>query len=137
MESRASTCVKVLLGLLLLMSLASCARDQRPLDERLQSALDKRLRACDVKGASAAVVLPDGTVWRGVSGYSHPPVRMTPDMAFAIGSITKNMIAALLLQLAEEGKLSLDDPIGRWLPPYRHVNGDITVRQMLNHTFRR
>lgn len=62
---------------------------------------------------------------------------MTPDMAFAIGSITKNMIAALLLQLAEEGKLSLDDPIGRWLPPYRHVNGDITVRQMLNHTFRR
>jgi len=59
---------------------------------------------------------------------------MSPEMSFAIGSITKNMVAALMLQLAEEGKLSLDDPIGRWLPPYEYVDSRITIRQMLNHT---
>jgi D-alanyl-D-alanine carboxypeptidase len=44
------------------------------------------------------------------------------------------MVAALMLQLAEEGKLSLEDPIGKWLPSYPHVNPAITIRQMLNHT---
>ncbi len=124
----------LVIGMLSLAVVASCARNARPLSEKLQAALDARLRRCDVKGASAAVVLPDGALWRGASGISHPDVNMSPDMAFAIGSITKNVVAALLLQLAEEGKLSLDDPIGNWLPSYPHVNPAITIRQMLNHT---
>jgi D-alanyl-D-alanine carboxypeptidase len=61
-------------------------------------------------------------------------VEMTPEMAFAVGSITKNMVAALVLQLVEEGRLSLEDPLSRWLPSYPHVDGAITVRQLLNHT---
>lgn len=117
-----------------LTGLVSCGRSERPLQARLQAALDEQLRRCGVKGASVAVILPDGTIWQGVSGISHDNVEMTPDMCFAVGSITKNMVAALALQLAEEGKLSLEDPIGRWLPPYPHVNGAITIRQMLNHT---
>jgi len=55
-------------------------------------------------------------------------------MSFAIGSITKNMVATLVLQLAEEGRLSLEDPISRWLPRYPHVDDAITIRQLLNHT---
>lgn len=117
-----------------LAGLTSCARDAHPLEERLQAALDECLRRYDVKGASVAVILPDETLWRGTSGVSHDAVKIRPDMSFAIGSITKNMVAALALQLAEEGKLSLDDPIGKWLPPYPHVNGAITIRQMLSHT---
>jgi len=39
-----------------------------------------------------------------------------------------------MLQLAEEGKLSLEDPIGKWLPSYPHVDPAITIRQMLSHT---
>jgi len=124
----------VVLGTVLFVTAASGARSGRPLDERLQAALDAHLRRYDVKGASAAVILPDGTFWRGASGISHPGVKMSPEMAFAIGSITKNMVAALMLQLAEEGKLSLEDPIGNWLPSYPHVNAAITIRQMLNHT---
>ncbi len=124
----------LVIGALSFSMVGSCGRSQRPLDERLQTALDVRLRHYDVKGASVAVILPDGTIWRGASGVSHPGVNMSPDMAFAIGSITKNMVAALMLQLAEEGKLSLDEPIGQWLPSYPHVNPAITIRQMLNHT---
>jgi D-alanyl-D-alanine carboxypeptidase len=124
----------LLLAALSLATVASCARHGHPLSEKLQTALDERLRHAAVKGASAAVVLPDGTLWRSTGGISHPGVQMSPEMAFAIGSITKNMVAALMLQLAEEGKLSLEDPIGKWLPSYPHVNPAITIRQMLNHT---
>jgi len=55
-------------------------------------------------------------------------------MLIAAGSITKNVVAALVLQLAEEGVLSLDDPLGRWLPPYPKVDSTITIRQLLAHT---
>lgn len=124
----------LLVAALALAGLASCARNGRAVEDRLQSALDHRLRRCESKGASVAVILPDGTLWRGVSGISHDAVKMAPEMAFAIGSITKNMVAALALQLAEEGKLSLEDPIGKWLPAYPHVSPAITIRQLLSHT---
>jgi D-alanyl-D-alanine carboxypeptidase len=124
----------LVLATLSFATVASCARSGHSLDEKLQAALEKRLRHSNANGASAAVVLPDGTLWRGAGGISHPGVKMSPEMAFAVGSITKNMVAALMLQLAEEGKLSLEDPIGKWLPSYRHVNPAITIRQMLNHT---
>jgi D-alanyl-D-alanine carboxypeptidase len=55
-------------------------------------------------------------------------------MVFAIGSITKNIVAALTLKLVEENKLSLEDPISKWLPSYAFVDSMITVRQLLNHT---
>jgi D-alanyl-D-alanine carboxypeptidase len=124
----------LVVGALALAGLSSCARHGPPLAAKLQSALDDRLRRCDAKGASAAVVLPDGTVWRGVSGNSHDGVPMAPDMAFAIGSITKNMVATLTLQLAEEGRLSLEDPVGKWVPAHPHVDPAVTIRQMLDHT---
>ena len=124
----------LLLGVLGAQGLIACRSESRPLGQQLQDALDARVRRCDAHGAAVAVVLPDGTVWEGAGGLSHEAVAMTPEMAFAIGSITKNMVAAMVLQLAEEGQLSLEDPISRWLGPYDHVNGDITVRQMLSHT---
>jgi D-alanyl-D-alanine carboxypeptidase len=43
-------------------------------------------------------------------------------------------VAALTLQLVEEGVLSLDDPLSKWLPAYPHVDSTATLRQLLNHT---
>jgi CubicO group peptidase (beta-lactamase class C family) len=103
---------------LLLAGATSCFRDERPLEERLQATLDDCLVDSGVKGADVAVIPPDETLWRGVTGISHGTVKMSPDMSFAIGSITKNMVAALVLRLAEERKLSLEDSISQWLPPY-------------------
>lgn len=102
--------------------------------ERLQEALDKGLRERDGIGVSAAVVFPDGKAWLCVSGRSYDTVPVTSDMLFAVGSITKNMVAVLTLQLVEEGRLSLEDPLQKWLPSYPHVAGSITIRQLLNHT---
>jgi len=107
---------------------------ERPLEDRLQRVLDTSLQKHDVRGASAAVVFPDGDIWLGTSGLSHESVAMDPGMFVFVGSITKNVVAALTLKLAEEGRLSLEDPLSRWLPDYPHVDGAITLRQLLNHT---
>ncbi len=57
---------------------------------------------------------------------------------YRIGSITKTFVATVLLQLEAEGRLDLDDTVGRWLPGVVEGNGHdgdrITVRQLLNHT---
>jgi D-alanyl-D-alanine carboxypeptidase len=101
---------------------------------RLQRGLDSAVRTVPLRGASAAVVLADGRVWRGVAGLSAPGVPMDTAMRLGIGSISKSLTATLLVRLAERGRLSLDDPVSRWLPPIPHVDPAITVRQLLNHT---
>jgi D-alanyl-D-alanine carboxypeptidase len=59
---------------------------------------------------------------------------LRPDARFRVGSITKTFVATVVLQLVGEGRLLLDEPVGRRLPGLL-ANGDtITVRQLLNHT---
>ena len=85
-------------------------------------------------GISAAVIMPGHRTWTGVSGYSHQNVPITADMLFNVGSIQKNFEAALVLKLAEDNGISLDDPISMYLPTYPNIDGTITIRQLLNHT---
>ncbi|MGA7571806.1 MAG: serine hydrolase domain-containing protein [Candidatus Aquilonibacter sp.] len=53
------------------------------------------------------------------------------DTRFEIGSVTKQFTAAAILQLQEQGKLSIDDPLAKYLPTFPHAN-EITLRQLLN-----
>jgi len=113
----------------------SCVSDKNTsLEEKLQDVLDKGIHRYNGRGVSAAIIFSEEKKWTGTSGISHDTVTIKPDMLFAIGSITKNFLAALTLKFVEEGKLSLDDPLSKWLPEYPHVNNAITVRQLLNHT---
>jgi D-alanyl-D-alanine carboxypeptidase len=58
---------------------------------------------------------------------------MRPRTPLAVGSITKTFIAATILELAEEGKLAIDDPLSRFLPGYPNA-ARITLKQLLSHT---
>jgi D-alanyl-D-alanine carboxypeptidase len=78
--------------------------------------------------------MPGQNVWLGTSGISHDDVPISPNMMFSIASVTKMFTAACILQLAEEGKLSLDDSLSQWLPEFPNINRTITIRQLLNHT---
>ena len=60
-------------------------------------------------------------------------VANTPDTKFEIGSITKQFTAASILQLVEQGKLSLDDKLSKFIPSF--PKGDsVTIHMLLNHT---
>lgn len=120
--------------IILMLSISACSKSNLPLSEQLQAALDENIKHYGVKGASVAIVKSNGEIWRGVSGISHDTVKIKSDMYFAIGSITKNVVAALTFKLAEEGVLSLDDSLFKWLPGYPKVDSTITIRQLLHHT---
>lgn len=61
-------------------------------------------------------------------------IAATPMHRYRIGSVTKQFTAAAVLQLAEQGKLGLDDAIGTHLPQLPSAWHAVTVRQLLNHT---
>ncbi|HSK52114.1 MAG TPA: serine hydrolase domain-containing protein [Clostridia bacterium] len=101
----------------------------------LQSRLDRLRARYAIPGVSATIILADGTTWTGVSGLADVK-RKTPveaDTAFAIASVTKTYTAALILALAEEGRLDLDARVTTILPGVR-IAGKATVRQLLDHT---
>jgi D-alanyl-D-alanine carboxypeptidase len=88
-----------------------------------------------VAGLQVAVRLPDGKMWTGAAGNAEftPDRALEDDSAMAIASVTKTFVAALILQLAEEGKLSLDDRLTDYVPDAPRARG-ITLRQLLSHT---
>lgn len=104
----------------------------------LDAALDAT-RAPEVPGAAVAILSPDGD-WFGASGVSNiaENTPLQPGDRFEAGSITKTFIATTLLQLVEESQLSLEDTLTDWLSADITAlvpnAGDITVRQLLNHT---
>lgn len=89
-------------------------------------------------GPGAAVIVTEGgkTVYARGRGLADIEAKrpITPDTVFRLGSITKQFAAATVLQLAQEGKLSLDDPLSKFLPDYPQPGASSTVRQLLNHT---
>lgn len=58
----------------------------------------------------------------------------TPDTKFRLGSITKQFTATAILQLAEQGKLSLDDSVLKYAPEGPEIWKPITIHHLLNHT---
>ena len=106
-----------------------------PLDSILNYTLDSLQTLIDAKSLSAAIEFPDTTIWSGVSGVSSltPLVNTTANDAFLIGSVTKTLTAACILQLAEQNVLNLDDSLHTLLDTIQFINPDITIRQLLRH----
>ncbi len=69
----------------------------------------------------------------GMADLEHD-VPLRPDSIFEPGSITKQFTAAAVLLLAEQGKLSLDDPARKYLPELPDYGTPLTIRHLLNHT---
>jgi D-alanyl-D-alanine carboxypeptidase len=62
-----------------------------------------------------------------------PATDAKPEMRYSIGSVSKQFLAAAVLMLVQDGKLSLDDRVSRYLPNLTRA-GEITIRQLLSHT---
>lgn len=101
----------------------------------LQGLLDEQVRAQEIPGMIMAVRLPDGqTLWRA-AGHLDPAGEQswTMETVSALGSVTKTYVAVVIMQLVEEGRLSLDDTIDAWFPD-QPAGDRITVRMLLSHT---
>jgi D-alanyl-D-alanine carboxypeptidase len=103
----------------------------------LAPTLRKEMADLVAAGVPGVVVLVrrDGRTVRLAAGYANlaKETPMGVGDRFRIGSVTKPFIATVVLQLVDEGKLSLDDSVERWLPG-RIPNGDhITIRDLLSH----
>lgn len=103
------------------------------LQDKLQAALEDVMAEYDVPGAAAGVWIPDEGSWTTAAGLadveSDTPV--TTDMTWPIRSITKSYTVTMLLQLADEGQLSLGDTIDQYVDGV--TNGDqITLLQLAN-----
>ena len=94
----------------------------------------KQFAASGLVGLSLAVA-KDGQIVLA-KGYGVRSVKtgapVDPDTLFAIGSITKQFTAACIFLLAEEGKLSVDDPVGKYFPDLTRAS-DITLLDLMNH----
>lgn len=108
------------------------------LDYWLQRTLDSMITVLNAKGLGASVQIPTGAVWAGAAGISSAPVFSLPDSVntddvFCIGSVNKTITAGCILQMADEGKLGIDDPLHKWLDTFPQINPNITLRQLMRH----
>src|SRR5262249_106823 len=95
----------------------------------------RTLASDGTSGAVAVVESPNG-IWRGAAGWADSDARRRarPNDRFAIEGVTQTVVAAVLLHLVHERRLSVEDTVQRWLPGLLRPRPKITVRELMNHT---
>jgi CubicO group peptidase (beta-lactamase class C family) len=106
--------------------------------EAMQNFIDSR----EIAGAVTLVATPDEILHLDAAGLAdiegNKP--MQPDSIFWIASMTKPITGTAIMMLADEGKLSVDDPVAKYLPEFEHLTtaggatADVTIEHILTHT---
>lgn len=133
---RALTVLLVILLVSALVALPITSSAAQTLEQKLDEYLTAAQNVYHFSGA--ALVAKDGKLLFA-KGYGMADVEKkvpnTPQTKFLIGSITKQFTATLIMQLVAQKKLSLDDPITKYLTDYPKATGDrVTIRHLLSHT---
>jgi len=104
-------------------------------EARLDTALEDILAAHDAAGLQVAVGLPGHERYTGFAGMADLEAQepMAAGHVSKAGSITKPLVAALVLRAVDQGVLSLDDSLSNWVPD-QPWSADITLRQLLQHS---
>jgi D-alanyl-D-alanine carboxypeptidase len=122
-----------------LHALTALAQVQPSLAPELRERIDKTAQAVltqtGVPSASVAIVKDGTIVYLQAYGSARldPRIPAQSEMRYSIGSISKQFTAASILLLQEEGKLSLDDRVAKYLPNLTRAN-EVSIRQLLSHT---
>src|SRR5580693_3379715 len=115
------------------------ANAQTRLPIEMQQKIDKvahdALTKTGVPSASVAIVKDGQIAYLHAYGNARldPETPARPEMRYSIGSISKQFTATAILLLQEQGKLSLDDPISKYIPGLTRGN-EVTIREILSHT---
>lgn len=128
----------LLLALISILPAAAASPSAENLGKLAQTADGLLAAAYPADGPGAAVLVK----WKGEvvlrKGYGMAQmdlgIPVAPEQVFEIGSVTKQFTAAIVLRLAEQGKLALSDPITRYLPQMTFGGATITLEELLSHT---
>ncbi|WP_254602606.1 serine hydrolase domain-containing protein [Sphingomonas bacterium] len=99
----------------------------------IDQAAAKALADTGVPAASIAIVRDGAIVYTKAYGFQRAGEPARTDARYSIASVGKQLTAAAVLILVDEGKLSLDDKVAKYLPDLTRAN-DVTIRQLLSHT---
>ena len=126
--------LRYLPALLALVALPAAAKPLSPAElAQVDQAVTKALAETDVPSASIAIVRDGKIVLTKAYGTANDGLSARPNLPYQIASNSKQFTAMALLLLEDEGKLSLDDKVAKWIPGIS--GGDkITLRQLLSHT---
>ena len=128
-----------IIGIVAILLIAITASAQTELSADLIEKIDRvaadTLARTGVPSASIAVVKDGQIVYVKAYGDARlePKTPATTQMRYSIGSISKQFTAAAILLLQEQGKLSLDDKVSKYVPDLTRAN-EVTIRQLLSHT---
>ena len=128
--------VTCLIALSLGASVATAQNSLAPADQAKVDAIAAQvLTQTGVPSASVGIVKNGKIAYLHAYGNAqlNPPVAATPQMRYSLGSISKQFTAAAILILEQQGKLSLNDKISKWLPQLTRAN-EVTLREVLSHT---
>lgn len=105
------------------------------LSTKVRAAVLDLVKRTHVPSAQVGIVRDGRIAYVAAYGEARlsPPMAATPDMHYAVGSISKQFTTAAILLLQQEGKLSIDDPVSRWYPELTRAN-EVTLRNLLSHT---
>jgi D-alanyl-D-alanine carboxypeptidase len=119
-----------------LITTTAQAQDTRALVRYVDSVATAAVAEKRTAGVSVAVVKNGKTVLAKGYGFAdlENDVPATSETVYRIGSITKQFTAAAIMRLMEQGKLSLDDTLQKFLPAYNTQGNRVTVRHLLSHT---
>ena len=133
------TSVAAAAAVALMLAAAPPAQDVNTLSSDLgasvKAAISDVMNKTAVPSASVGIVRDGRVVFVGAFGKARlsPPLAASADMHYAIGSISKQFTVATVMVLAQEGKLSLDDPVARWFPELTRAN-EVKLRNLMSHT---
>ena len=104
--------------------------------EQVNAVAETEMKEQQIPGLALVVMEGDEVVLARGFGREHigrdDPV--TADTVFALGSIAKQLLAALVLQLSQEGKLSVDDAVAQHLPDFTALPRELKIHHLLSHT---
>lgn len=121
---------------LLVVSQPSLAQQQTINFGELEAIVNEELKTTNTPGAAVAVVVGDRVMFAKGFGVAEVETKqpVTPDTLFRIASTTKMLTATALVALAGQGKIKLDQPIGKYVKGLRPKFSQVTVHQLLTHT---
>ena len=109
--------------------------------QEMEELISGKMESDNLVGVSAALILDDSVIWKKGFGYADKEnhVRMTENTVVNIESVTKTFTALAIMQLQEQGKLDIDQPLNNYLPQFRPMTrgedlNSLTVKTVITHS---